>query len=112
TNDALYFSRAPIPTCSVTKFNSIPVFKQVCVISFRRDFLRELANLPPTPLEQAESIDMLRAIEHGRRARMAETDVVTQSVETPADLLLVAELMKDEPLLAVYQTSLSRAQAK
>src|SRR5215510_3909548 len=112
TNDALYFSRAPIPTLGVTRFDSIPVCKQVCVISFRRDFLRELADLPPTPLEQAESIDMLRAIEHGRRARMVETDVETHSVDTPADLLLVAELMKDDPLLAVYQTSLSRAQAK
>jgi len=112
-NDALYFSRAPIPMLNVTRFDSVPIFKQVCVIPFRRDFLRDLTELPPTPLEQAESIDMLRAIEHGRRVRMVETDVETHSVDTPADLRLVSELMKDDPLLAAYQTSMPRAaQAK
>jgi 3-deoxy-manno-octulosonate cytidylyltransferase (CMP-KDO synthetase) len=112
TNDALYFSRSPIPMLSLTGFDSLPVFKQVCVIPFRRDFLRDLASLPPTPLEQAESIDMLRAIEHGRRARIIETEVETHSVDTPADLRLVSELMKDDPLLAAYQTSMPRAQAR
>jgi 3-deoxy-manno-octulosonate cytidylyltransferase (CMP-KDO synthetase) len=112
THDALYFSRAPIPLLGPTGLDSLPVFKQVCVIPFRRDFLRELAALPPTPLEKAESIDMLRVLEHGRRARMVETDVDTHSVDTPADLRLVSELMKDDPLVATYQTSTFRAPGK
>jgi len=112
TNDALYFSRAAIPMLAGTGLDSHWVFKQVCVIPFRRDFLRELAELPPTPLERAESIDMLRAIEHGCPVRMVETDVDTHSVDTPADLRLVSKLMKNDPLVAAYQTSMFRAHAK
>ena len=49
------------------------MFKQVCVIPFRREFLAAFATLDPTPLEQAESIDMLRALEHGYVVRMTRT---------------------------------------
>jgi 3-deoxy-manno-octulosonate cytidylyltransferase (CMP-KDO synthetase) len=86
-HDALYFSRAPIPS------NAIMVFKQVCVIPFRTEFLREFARLPPTPLELAESIDMLRILEHGRRVRVVETTEETHAVDTPEDLRLVETLM-------------------
>jgi 3-deoxy-manno-octulosonate cytidylyltransferase (CMP-KDO synthetase) len=106
--DALYFSRAPIPSIDFTRdFNGSrpPVFKQVCVIPFRRDFLREFARLPPTALEQAESIDMLRIIEHGRRVRMVETQSDTHAVDTPEDLRLVESLMKGDPLLLRYEES-------
>ena len=61
-DDALYFSRAPIPA---TTFAVAPALKQVCVIPSRRTMLQRFAALPPTPLEQAEAIDMLRLIEHG-----------------------------------------------
>jgi 3-deoxy-manno-octulosonate cytidylyltransferase (CMP-KDO synthetase) len=76
--------------------------KQVCVIPFRRDFLREFAHLPQTPLERAESIDMLRAVEHGRPVRLVEIEEETHAVDTPADLQLVEALMKDDPLVALY----------
>ena len=108
---ALYFSRAAIPSIDFAReiagtpsgANSRPpVFKQVCVIPFRRDFLREFARLPPTPLEQAESIDMLRVIEHGGRIQLVETNVDTHAVDTPDDLRLVETLMKDDPLLRLY----------
>jgi len=107
--DALYFSRTPVPSISRTKdlpssvSGGLPldfaradssVFKQVCVIPFRRNFLREFARLSPTPLEQAESIDMLRVLEHGGRVRLVETDVDTHAVDTPEDLHLVEALMK------------------
>lgn len=88
--DALYFSRAPIPACEFPA----PVFKQVCVIPFRSEFLREFARFPPTPLEQAESIDMLRLLEHGRRVRLVETSEETHAVDTPEDLRLVETLME------------------
>ncbi len=100
--DALYFSREPIPTQRRLGFERIPVFKQVCVIPFRRDFLLQYARLEPTPLEQAESIDMLRILEHGYRVRLVETDVNTHAVDTPADLALVESLMRDDPLVALY----------
>ena len=93
--NALYFSRAPIPHVN---FEDTPakIFKQVCVIPFRRDCLREFARLPATPLEISESIDMLRFLEHGRRVRLVETDVATHAVDTPADLQLVEKLMNKD----------------
>ena len=61
-SDALYFSREPIPT---RKFGNVSMKKQVCIIPFTRAFLLEYTELPPTPLEIAESIDMLRVLEYG-----------------------------------------------
>ena len=90
--DALYFSRSPIP--NVRFDQTTKVLKQVCVIPFRRECLLEFARLPPTPLELAESIDMLRLLEHGRSVRLVETDVTTHAVDTPADLELVEKLMR------------------
>ncbi|MDG1143280.1 MAG: 3-deoxy-manno-octulosonate cytidylyltransferase [Burkholderiales bacterium] len=92
--NALYFSREPIPTRS--KSNVVPMRKQVCIIPFRRDYLLEYTNLIPTPLEIAESIDMLRVLESGGRVRMAPTRHLNQSVDTPEDLLKVEALMRDE----------------
>jgi 3-deoxy-manno-octulosonate cytidylyltransferase (CMP-KDO synthetase) len=92
--DAIYFSRAPIPALEFSEANQLPVFKQVCVIPFRRELLREFTRLRPMPLERAESIDMLRLIEHGRRVRLVETPVETHAVDTPKDLRLVETLME------------------
>ncbi|HKN84419.1 MAG TPA: 3-deoxy-manno-octulosonate cytidylyltransferase [Pyrinomonadaceae bacterium] len=93
-HDALYFSRAPIPALEFTGTNHLPVFKQVCVIPFRIEFLREFTRLPPTLLERAESIDMLRIIENGRRVHLVETTIETHAVDTPEDLRLVETLME------------------
>jgi len=103
--DALYFSRAPIPTLIFADVERGGAFKQVCVIPFRRDFLREFARLPQTPLERAESIDMLRVIENGGRVRIAPTEVDTHAVDTTKDLRLVESLMKDDPLILRYGAS-------
>jgi len=89
--NAIYFSREPIPTN--TKVDNIPMGKQVCIIPFRRDFLLEYLLLEPTPLEIAESIDMLRIIEHGIKVRMVPTKHNTQAVDTPEDLKKVEQLM-------------------
>lgn len=90
--NALYFSREPIPTrCKV---DEIPMGKQVCIIPFRRDFLLEYTRLAPTPLEIAESVDMMRVLEHGMRVRMAPTSHDTQAVDTLEDLKKVERLMQ------------------
>lgn len=99
--NALYFSRSPIPNLHVGQ-TTVKIFKQVCVIPFRRESLREFAWLSPTPLEVAESIDMLRFLEHGRNVRLVETDVATHSVDTPVDLQVVEILMNKDPLLLKY----------
>jgi 3-deoxy-manno-octulosonate cytidylyltransferase (CMP-KDO synthetase) len=100
--DALYFSRAPIPAVDATRLGEVAAFKQVCVIPLRAAFLQRLARLAPTPLERAESIDMLRALEHGLPVRMVETAADTHAVDTPEDLRLVSALMRDDPLLREY----------
>lgn len=90
--NALYFSREPIPTrCKV---DNIPMGKQVCIIPFRRDFLIEYTRMTPTPLEVAESVDMMRILEHGFKVRMSPTSHDTQAVDTPADLKRVERLMQ------------------
>jgi 3-deoxy-manno-octulosonate cytidylyltransferase (CMP-KDO synthetase) len=98
---ALYFSRSPIPNIRF-EHTATKVFKQVCVIPFRRDCIREFARLPSTPLEIAESIDMLRLLEHGRTVRLVETSVATHAVDTPADLQAVELLLNDDELMRHY----------
>jgi 3-deoxy-manno-octulosonate cytidylyltransferase (CMP-KDO synthetase) len=100
--DALYFSREPIPTRARLSFGQLKCWKQVCVIPFRRDFLLEFARLAPTPLEVAESIDMMRAIEHGYKVRMVPTAYETYAVDTPADLERVEALLASDSLTRAY----------
>jgi len=92
-SNALYFSRAPIPHVNFEN-TTTKIFKQVCVIAFTRECLQDFSRLAPTPLERAESIDMLRLLEHGRTVRLAETEVTTHSVDTPTDLQLVEKMMQ------------------
>lgn len=105
SRDALYFTRSPIPATDSASGERPAFYKQVCVIAFRGTFLAEFATLPQTPLERAESIDMLRALEHGRRVRLLETKVETHAVDTPADLRLVEARMADDPLIRRYRNS-------
>ena len=102
---ALYMSREPIPTLHLQNFEGIPAFKQVCIIPFTAAALQEFTKLDPTPLEVAESIDMMRFIEHGRRVKMIETSHSTHAVDNPADLELVQELLSRDPLTQKYLKS-------
>jgi len=102
-SNALYFSREPIPTKRQLSFPRIQAHKQVCIIPFRRDFLKVFAALKPTDLEQAESIDMLRALEHGYKVRMVLSDHPTQSVDTPEDLTYVERMMEGDEITKQYE---------
>lgn len=101
---ALYMSREPIPTRHLQDFDQISAFKQVCIIPFTAAALREFIQLDPTPLELAESIDMLRFLEHGRKVKMVETTLSTHAVDTPQDLKRVEELLRTDPLAQTYLT--------
>jgi 3-deoxy-manno-octulosonate cytidylyltransferase (CMP-KDO synthetase) len=92
-NNAIYFSREPIPTR--VKTDDIPMKKQVCVIPFTRTFLLEYTAMDPTPLEIAESVDMMRVLEHGLQVKMVPTTYQTFPVDTAADLKKVEKLMRD-----------------
>ena len=94
-SNALYFSREPIPTRA--KAPVVPMGKQVCIIPFRRDFLLEYTRMAPTPLEIAESVDMMRVLEHGLKVKMVPTQHSSYSVDTPGDLARVEQVMKTLP---------------
>lgn len=98
---ALYFSREPIPSLKKTTAQA-PMYKQVCIIPFRRDFLIKFNGLQPTPLEIIESVDMLRVLEHGYKVKMVFSQASTYSVDTPDDLRKVEGLLKEDPLVLGY----------
>ena len=98
---ALYFSRLPIPFDRGTGGTGRGR-KQICIIPFRRDFLATFNRLTPTPLEIAESVDMLRVLEHGYRVKMVDAGIDTISVDTPEDLADVEALMRGDALMARY----------
>lgn len=89
--NALYFSREPIPTR--WKSEDVPMGKQVAVMAFHRDFLLQYTEMEPTPLEIIESVDMLRVLEHGYKIRMAHTRYNICAVDTPMDLKRVETMM-------------------
>jgi len=92
--DALYFSRAPIPCGAAVLLGAgssdpaggTPAYVHVGLYAFRRDFLLRFAALPQTPLEVAESLEQLRALEHGFRIRTVVTEHHSIGVDTPQDL--------------------------
>ena len=88
--DALYFSRSPIP---FRRDPGAAVHKHIGLYGFRRDFLLTFAALPQTPLEQAESLEQLRALEHGYRIRTVTTRYESIEVDTPEDLERVRQWM-------------------
>jgi 3-deoxy-manno-octulosonate cytidylyltransferase (CMP-KDO synthetase) len=90
---ALYFSRAPIPHVREDGGGWPPFFRHIGLYGYRRQALLVLASLPPTPLERAESLEQLRALEHGIRIRTVETAYDSIGVDTPADLERVRRLL-------------------
>jgi len=77
---ALYFSRARVP------HGEGPLFHHVGIYAYRRAALSRFVALPPSPLEQRETLEQLRALEAGMSIAVARVDSVPLSVDTPADL--------------------------
>tara|TARA_B110000046_G_scaffold95467_1_gene103190 strand:- start:421 stop:1200 length:780 start_codon:yes stop_codon:yes gene_type:complete len=100
-NNALYFSREPIPSRKKGGVN-IPMLKQVCIIPFRRDFLLKYNEMEQTPLEIIESVDMNRLLENGIQIKMVMRDEITLAVDTREDLNRVNELMIKDKLIEKY----------
>jgi 3-deoxy-manno-octulosonate cytidylyltransferase (CMP-KDO synthetase) len=92
--DALYFSRAGIPFPRAQGITS--PLQHVGLYAYRRRFLATFPNLPRTPLEQTESLEQLRALEHGYRIRVVRTTHVPESVDTADDLERVRALFAEE----------------
>ena len=87
---ALYFSRSVIPFVRGQEpkswLNHYPYLKHLGLYAYRREVLREVTQLPQSPLELAESLEQLRWLENGYRIRVGLTDVETVGIDTPADL--------------------------
>jgi 3-deoxy-manno-octulosonate cytidylyltransferase (CMP-KDO synthetase) len=90
---ALYFSRAPIPHARDPRGGWPPLYRHIGVYAYRRSALLVLASLEPTPLERAEGLEQLRALEHGIRIKAVETLYDSISVDTPDDLEQVRRLL-------------------
>lgn len=90
--DALYFSRAAIPHGR----DGVPDARtriHVGLYVYRRATLLTLAALPQGPLERIESLEQLRALEHGIRIRVVDTPYRSCEVNTPSDLARVRQLV-------------------
>ncbi|MCF0155926.1 MAG: 3-deoxy-manno-octulosonate cytidylyltransferase [Veillonella sp.] len=82
--DAMYFSRSLIPYPR-NAFVNAPM-KHVGIYAYRREFLLDYAKMEPTPAEQTESLEQLRALENGYTIRVIKTDKRFVGVDTPEDL--------------------------
>lgn len=92
----LYFSRSPIPY--LRENSNIQFYKQSGIMAFRKDFLHLYSKLPATPLEIAESVDMLRVLEHGYRILGIPTTQVSMGVDIPEDVKIVEDILKEDDL--------------
>lgn len=88
--DAIYFSRSPIP---FHRSEQEIYFKHIGLYIYRRAFLLGYSDLPIGPLEKAEKLEQLRALENRYRIRVAETEYESLGVDTPEDLQRVSGLL-------------------
>ncbi len=88
---ALYFTRATAPA------GPGPLFHHIGLYSWRRAALERFTELPPSPLEQREKLEQLRALEAGMRIAVAVVDSVPLGVDTPADLARAREILAAKP---------------
>ena len=87
---ALYFSRSVIPY--PRNAGKSKVYKHIGIYAYRRDFLLKYAKMSPTPLEQSESLEQLRALENGYKIKVLRSDNQFIGVDTEEDLKLVNEI--------------------
>jgi 3-deoxy-manno-octulosonate cytidylyltransferase (CMP-KDO synthetase) len=88
--NAIYFSRSTIPYPR----EAAVFFKHIGLYVYRRDFLMKYAELPVGPLEEAERLEQLRALENGYKIRVVETEYESLGVDTPEDLKRVGKLFE------------------
>jgi len=108
SGNALYFSRSPIPFVRLGASSDLRAAaeeavrrrlarKHVGLYAYRREALLHFASLPPSPLEEAEGLEQLRALHHGMRIRVVSMDGESGvAVDTPRDLERVRALLLPE----------------
>ncbi len=103
-NWIMYFSRSPIPYFKTNE--NYPLYKQSGAMAFRKDFLHQYSWLAPTPLEKAESVDMLRILEHGYKILGVVTPYVSIGVDIPSDITRVEKLIINDEIQKGYYSRL------
>ncbi len=94
---ALYFSRSPLPFARAAFEDAgLKPYKHIGLYVFRKDFLLSFTGLPQTPLEKAECLEQLRALENGFRIQVVEVDYNPVAVDTAEDLERVKGILKRE----------------
>lgn len=91
-NHALYFSRSAIP---YRRADDALTHQHIGIYLFRRDFLLKYAKMEPTPLEESEGLEQLRALENGHTIKMVEIAETTVGVDRPGDISLVEDLLDE-----------------
>jgi 3-deoxy-manno-octulosonate cytidylyltransferase (CMP-KDO synthetase) len=84
---ALYFTRATAP------WGDGPRYHHIGLYAYRRQALQRFVSLPPSPLEQRERLEQLRALEAGMRIDVGLVDTVPRGVDTPADLKTARQIL-------------------
>ncbi|MCE9619631.1 MAG: 3-deoxy-manno-octulosonate cytidylyltransferase [Planctomycetes bacterium] len=96
--DVIYLTRAPVPFFRTTL--PVPVYRQTGIMAFRAGFLPRFSALEPTPLEKAESVDMLRALEHGVRIAGVVAPYNTVGVDRPSDVAIAESHLQSDMIQA------------
>jgi len=103
SGNAIYYSREPIPSFNmIASEPKVSRYKQFGINAFRRSFLITFTNLPRSPLERIESVDMLRPLEHGYKIRMVSTQYPVVGVDLPGDMEKAEEMMKKDAIYPQY----------
>jgi 3-deoxy-manno-octulosonate cytidylyltransferase (CMP-KDO synthetase) len=93
---ALYFSRSPLPYWRGRRDAAAYGWRHIGLYAWRRATLLALAAAPRSPLERAEELEQLRALERGVRIRMVEVDSASPEVDTADDLERVRRLVEGD----------------
>ena len=88
----LYFSRHPIPH-GATPDSDVPIWHHVGIYAWRRDALKRFVSLNPSPLEQSEKLEQLRALENGMKIVALVVDTAPGGIDTPEDLAAARQRM-------------------
>jgi 3-deoxy-manno-octulosonate cytidylyltransferase (CMP-KDO synthetase) len=84
--NALYFSRSPIPNNRNSIDNDYPYLRHIGLYAYRKETLLELSKLRPTKLEEAESLEQLRWLFNGYAISVVTTDIETPNIDVPEDV--------------------------
>ena len=95
-DEALYFSRAPIPYTRVEAGSTIDAaLKHIGLYAYRRDFLEKFCQQPPARIEQMESLEQLRALYLGAKIKVVRVENDSWGVDVPEDVQKIEKIMKN-----------------